>query len=125
MDHEASFEYTYSAPEQDEVKRIRDKYLPPDEKETKLEKLRRLDASVTKKGTVVSIIVGIISCLIMGAGMSMCMVATDTLLLPGIAVGIIGMIGVAVAYPIYSRITRKERERLTPEILKLTEELLQ
>lgn len=124
MDNESTFEYTYSAPEQDEIKKIRDKYLPPDEKESKMERLRRLDASVTKKGTVVSIIVGILSALVMGTGMSMCMVM-EGLMIPGIAVGIVGMVGVGLAYPIYSRITRKERERLAPEILKLTEDLLQ
>lgn len=125
MDNETSFEYTYSAPEQEEIKKIRDKYLPPDEKETKMEKLRRLDASVTKKGSVVSLVLGIVSCLVMGAGMSMSMVGTSDMMIPGIVVGIVGMIGVGLAYPVYSRITAKERERLAPEILKLTEELLQ
>lgn len=125
MDNEASFDYTYSAPEQDEVRRIRDKYLPPEEHQNKLERLRSLDASVTKKGSVWSLILGILSTLVMGAGMSMCMVWPDTLLIPGIAVGIAGMAGVALAYPVYAAITRKERERLAPEILRLTEELLQ
>ena len=42
------FSYTYSAKEQAELKRIRDKYTPPTEPEDKLERLRRLDAEVTK-----------------------------------------------------------------------------
>lgn len=124
MDNEASFEYTYSAPEQEEVKRIRDKYLPPDERETKLERLRRLDAGITKKGTVCSLMLGIFSSLVMGIGMCCCMVWTE-LFVYGIVIGLVGMLGVALAYPLYKSITRKERERVTPEILKLTEELLQ
>lgn len=125
MDNEASFDYTYSAPERDEVRRIRDKYLPQEERMTKLERLQRLDASVTKKGTVWSLVLGILSTLVMGGGMSMCMVWPDTLLLPGIAVGVVGMCGAALAYPLYAAITKKERARLAPEILRLTDELLQ
>ena len=37
--------------------------------------------------------------------------------------GVFGIAAVAVAYPVYSRITKKEREKLAPQILKLTEEL--
>ena len=50
MENKESFEYTYSAPEQEEVRKIRDKYLPREERENKLEQLRRLDRSVTEKG---------------------------------------------------------------------------
>lgn len=124
MDENDTFEYTYSAPEQDEVRRIREKYLPPDEQETKMERLRRLDAQVTQKGTCWSLVLGIVSCLVMGIGMSCCMVTTDYFI-PGIFIGIVGMAGVAMAYPVYTRITKRERERLAPEILKLTEELMQ
>lgn len=125
MSNDASFDYTYSAPEQEEVKKIRDKYLSPDEKETKMDRLRRLDASVTKKGTVWSLVLGILSTLVMGGGMSMCMVWSDTLLIPGIVIGVAGMAGAALAYPLYCRLVSKERRRLAPEILQLTEELLQ
>lgn len=124
MEGKDSFEYTYSAHEQEEVRKIREKYLQRDEWETKMERLRRLDASVTRKGTTVSLIVGVISCLVMGMGMSLCMEGPVEYFAVGIAVGIVGLLGVALAYPLYSRITAKERERLAPEILKLSEELL-
>lgn len=42
------FSYTYSASQQAEIKGIREKYMPPTE-EDKMERLRRLDRSVTKK----------------------------------------------------------------------------
>ena len=48
----------------------------------------------------------------------------DTLFTVGIVVGIIGLIGVGISYPLYVCITKKERERLAPEILRLTDELL-
>ena len=89
-----------------------------------MEQLRRLDQSVTKPGTVVSLIVGIISTLIMGAGMSCTMVWAETMFIPGIIIGVIGMIGIICAYPVYSGITKKQREKLAPEIIRLTDELM-
>ena len=84
-----------------------------------------MDRNATRKGTVVSLIVGILGALVMGAGMSCCMVWTDTLLLPGIIIGMVGMAAVAAAYPLYAAITQKEREKIAPEILRLSEELMQ
>ena len=43
----------------------------------------------------------------------------------GILVGIVGMVLVALAYPLYNRVLKKQREKIAPEILRLTEELLQ
>ena len=42
----------------------------------------------------------------------------------GILVGIAGMVMVALGYPVYNCVLKKERERIAPEILRLTEELL-
>ena len=43
----------------------------------------------------------------------------------GILVGIVGMVLVALAYPIYNRVLKKQREKIAPEILRLSDELLQ
>ena len=117
-----SFSYTYSPKQQEEVRKIRDKYLPKEK--DKMEQLRRLDQSVTKKGTVAAIIVGTIGALVMGTGMSMAMVMADEFMIPGIIVGVIGMAAVAMAYPLYVHITKKERKRIAPEIMRLSEELM-
>ena len=45
-------------------------------------------------------------------------------MLPGIVIGVAGMAGTAAAYPLYMQITKRERERIAPEILRLTEELM-
>lgn len=119
-----TFNYTYSASQQAEIRSIREKYAPITPEEDKMERLRKLDASVTKPGTVVSLIIGIISALIFGVGMCCTMVWGDTLFIPGIFIGIIGMIGVAITYPIYNRITKKQREKLAPEIMRLSDELM-
>ena len=42
----------------------------------------------------------------------------------GVPVGLTGLVLVALAYPVYNRVLKKERERIAPEILRLSEELL-
>lgn len=132
-DNKETFNYTYSAAQQEEVEAIRKKYVAdtPTDEANKMEQLRRLDASVTNKAMILSITVGIIGALIMGLGMSLVMTDFgDTLGIPsklivGIIIGIIGMIGVIIAYPLYQRVIVKERKKIAPQILKLTDELSQ
>ncbi len=126
------FCYTYSAKEQEEIKNIRKKYATPEASEDKMERLRRLDKSVTDKATAKALIVGIIGALIMGTGMSLVMTDLgevlgayqNAALYIGILVGIVGIVLVGCAYPVYNRVLKKERERIAPEILQLTEELM-
>lgn len=115
------FQYTYSAKQQEEIEAIRKKYLPP--QEDKMEQLRRLDKSATKKGTALSIVVGVAGCLLMGVGMCCSMVWMGNLFIPGIVLGLLGITLVAAAHPVYQCVTKKEREKLAPRILQLTEEL--
>lgn len=116
-----TFEYTYSAAQQAEIEKIRSKYVPKEE--SKLEQLRKLDASVTQKATVVSLILGIGGCLIFGGGMSLVLVIGMDMLVPGILLGIPGIVAMGFAYPVFKKITEKERARIAPQILALTEEL--
>ena len=120
-----SFNYTYSAKQQAEIENIRKKYAPSTSDEDKMEQLRRLDAGVTRKVTVISLIIGITGTLIMGIGMCCTMVWQNTLFVPGIIIGLIGIAMLSVAYPVYNMILKKEREKIAPEILRLTDELLQ
>ena len=119
-----TFNYTYSASQQEEIKKIREKYSAPEKTEDKMEQLRRLDKSVTKPGTVISLIAGIIGTLVMGTGMSMCMAGGDDLFIPGIIIGVAGIIGIIIAYPLYSAVTKKQKQKLAPEIIRLTDELM-
>ena len=132
MENGEKFNYTYSTKEQEEIKKIRERYAPRDTRLDKMEQLRRLDAGVTRKGTVVSLVMGAAGALVMGTGMSLVMTDIGTRLGGlaglagpiGIALGVVGLVPVALAYPVYSRITQKERERIAPEILRLTDELM-
>lgn len=116
------FNYTYSAKQQEEIKKIREKYMA--QEEDKMEQLRRLDQSVTQKSTMYSIVIGVLGALVMGTGMSCCMVWQGVWFIPGIFVGIIGIALVGCAYPLYNHIVKKEREKIAPEIIRLTDELM-
>ena len=126
------FTYTYSAKEQAELKRIREKYTAPTAVEDKMARLRRLDASVTNTAQAVAIVFGIIGALILGFGMSLIMtdfseilgIGEALALVIGIPVGIVGGILASLAYPIYNAIVRSKRKKLAPEIIRLTDELM-
>lgn len=124
MEHKQnqSFQYTYSAVEQEKIREIRSKYAPREE--SKLEMLERLDAAVTQKATLYSLILGIVGTLLLGLGMSLCMVWGGVWFAVGIVTGLTGIGLLSLAYPLYSRILKKERARIAPEILRLTDELM-
>lgn len=119
---ENAFQYSYSSKQQSEIEAIKKKYMP--KQEDKLEQLKKLDKSAEKLGTVVGLILGIIGTLVMGTGMSCVMVWTESLFIVGILVGLLGIIMIALAYPVYKIITKKQREKIAPMILALSEELL-
>ena len=127
---DTSFKYTYSAKEQDEIKRIRQKYIV--QEEDGMTRLRKLDAKANSKATMMSLVLGIIGALVMGTGMSLIMTDLARIfgmtamggMLVGVIFGLIGMALAALAYPVYKKILKREREKIAPEILRLSEELL-
>lgn len=127
MENKEGFNFTYSAAQQQEVENIRKKYLPKEE--DKMELLRKLHGIPTQKAQAASLAVGIVGALIMGTGMSLAMTDIGAAIgvfamVVGIAVGIVGMVLVALAYPLYNRVLKEEREKIAPEILRLSAELL-
>jgi uncharacterized membrane protein YccF (DUF307 family) len=127
MENKDRFSFTYSAQQQKEVEAIRKQYLP--QETDKMDQLRKLHAIPTQKARAASLTVGIIGALIMGTGMSLAMTEIGAALgslamILGIAVGLVGMVLVALAYPLYNRVLKKQREKIAPEILRLSDELL-
>ena len=127
MENKESFRYTYSASQQQEIQNIRSKYLPKEE--DKMEQLRKLHRAASQTAQAWAITLGTIGTLIMGTGMSLCMTELGAALgnlavVVGILAGIGGMILVALAYPLYNRVLARQRRKIAPEILRLTDELL-
>lgn len=132
MKNNDGFSYTYSAAEQAEIRKIREKYTTKEEQEDKMEKLRRLDAGVTQKAQAGALVFGVVGSLILGSGMSLIMtelgdllgIPADMVMLLGILIGVAGGVLIGLAYPIYHLIVRRERAKIAPEILRLTDELM-
>ena len=130
MENKENFSFTYSAQQQKEVEAIRKNYLPKEE--DKMEQLRKLHAIPTQKAKASALTVGILGALIMGTGMSFTMTDLGTILgaysdfslIIGIVIGLAGMVPVALTYPIYNRVLKKQRQKIAPEILRLSDELM-
>lgn len=131
MDNKNEFKYTYSSNKQEKIKEIREKYMKKNE--DSFDYLCKLDESVRNKSTILSLVMGIIGALIFGFGMSL--ILTDLginmgindnkiCLIFAIVIGIIGIIVCIFAYPLYRFIERKEREKIAPKVIKITDELL-
>lgn len=120
---EECFEYTYSAAMQKEIEEIRKKYLPKEE--DKMETLRRMDREAEKPGMITSITVGTIGSLFLGVGMCCTMIwgAATWIFVLGVVIGLLGVVIISPAYPIYKKITKKQREKIADQILELTKEL--
>ena len=117
-----TFSYNYSATRNKEVESIRRKYMPKEE--SKLEKLKKLDLRVQMAGTVESLCFGIVGALVFGIGMCYFLDVFMGVAWLSALFMIIGSFIMVPAYPIYRRIARKTKTELTPEILRLSEEII-
>ena len=116
------FTYNYSAARNKEVENIRRKYLH--EEESKLETLKRLDYKVQSAGMIESLCIGIIGALVFGIGVCFFLdVFSGAVWLTALFM-IIGTLLMIPAYPIYRRIAHRTKKKLTPEILRLSEEIM-
>ena len=107
MTNENTFQYTYSAPENQEVLNIRKKYLPREE--TKMEELMRLDHQVQSSGVMEALCAGIGGALIFGLGFCLTTKVIGNAMWLGILLGLIGAAGMVAAYPVYRRVFEKTK----------------
>ncbi len=122
MENNNKFTYHYSSKQQEQVKQIRDKYLTKED--SKIERLNKLDQSVTTKARIIAISFGTISSLFFGLGLYMTIDLADSMFIQGIVIGVIGLIGTGVTFPLFNRILRKERQKIAAEILRLSDEIM-
>ncbi len=117
-----TFSYNYSVARNKEVESIRRKYMPHEE--SKLERLKKLDLRVQMAGTIESLCFGIVGALVFGIGMCFFLdVFAGAAWLTALLM-VLGAVIMIPAYPIYRRIARKTKTELTPEILRLSEEIM-
>ena len=117
-----TFNYTYSAARNKEVESIRRKYMPREE--SKLETLKKLDSRVQGAGMIEGLSIGIVGALVFGVGLCFFLdVFAGAIWITALFM-IIGTLLMIPAYPIYRRIAHQTKEKLTPEILRLSEEIM-
>ena len=110
------------------VQKIRTQYT--EKQHTELDDLKALDAKVKKPANVFAYTYGSVSAVIMGTGMSLVMtdigaiVGLVSAMVPGIAVGVIGM-GMALStYPIYKKILNNRKKKYAAEIMALSDKIM-
>ena len=110
------------------VQKIRTQYT--EKQHTELDALKALDTKVKKPANVFGYTFGSISAVIMGAGMSMvmtdigAMIGLASAMIPGIVIGVVGL-GMALStYPIYKKILSSRKKKYAPEILELSERIM-
>ena len=110
------------------AQKIRTQYM---EKEfTELDALRELDSKVKRPANVFAYTFGSISAIVMGAGMSLVMtdigstIGMDSTMIPGIVIGVVGMVMALVNYPIYKGILNSRKKKYGAEILSLSEKIM-
>ena len=93
---------------------------------SKLVALKKLDKKAKLPATIFTYTWGIAFALVFGTGMSLAMQVIGSGLagmVLGIAVGIIGMIGCGVNYPIYKKLLEKGKAKYAYEIVQLAREI--
>ena len=110
------------------VQKIRTQYTEVEH--TQLDELKALDAKVKRPANVFAYIFGSISAIIMGCGMSLVMTDIGEILglanamVPGIAIGVVGLVMALLTYPIHKRIISRRKKKYGPEILALSEKIM-
>ncbi len=111
------------------VQKIRTEYT--EKQHTELDALKALDAKVKRPANVFAYIFGSISAIVMGSGMSLVMTDIGAILglgeamIPGIVIGVVGLGMALLTYPMYRRILNSRKKKFAPQILKLSEKLLE
>ena len=111
------------------AQKIRAQYM--EKTPSELDALRELDAKVKRPANVFAYIFGSISAVIMGAGMSLVMTPiaeqlglTFDPMIPGIVIGVVGMILAIVNYPIYKGILGSRKKKFGAKIIELSNQIM-
>ena len=110
------------------VQKIRTQYT--EKEHTELDELKELDAKVRRPANVFAYTYGSVSAIIMGAGMSLVMtdigatIGLASAMVPGIAIGIVGLGMALTTYPIYKNVLNNRRQKYAERILELSEKIM-
>ena len=110
------------------VQKIRTQYT--EKEHTALDELKAIDSEVKRPANIFAYTFGSVSAIVVGAGMSLVMtdigemVGIGNNMLVGIIVGVIGLGAAALTYPIYKKILDSRKRKYAPEIMKISDKIL-
>ena len=111
------------------AQKIRTQYM--EKQPSELDALRELDSKVKRPANVFAYVFGSISAIVMGAGMSLVMtdigktVGIENNMTYGIIIGVIGLALALINYPIYKGIMNSRKKKYAPQIIKLSEKIME
>lgn len=110
------------------VQKIRTQYT--EKEHTRLDELKELDTKVKRPANVFAYVFGSISAIIMGSGMSLVMtdigssIGMEDAMVPGIVIGVVGMLMTIVNYPIYKKMLASRRKKYADKIMELSNKIM-
>ena len=94
---------------------------------SKVVALKKLDRQAKRPAEIFTYTFGVVSALVLGVGMclSMHVIGPDNaaMMMIGIILGVIGIAGVSVNYPIYKKLLEKGKQKYAFEIMELAKEI--
>ena len=99
------------------AEQLANEYAPKDT--SKVVALRKLDAKAKQPASIFTYTLGVLSALVFGLGM--CLTAASFVV--GIFIGILGMSGMSVNYPVYRKLLAKGKKKYAFDILELAKEI--
>ena len=107
------------------AEQIANEYAPKDT--SKVVALRKLDVKAKRPANIFTYTLGVISALVFGTGMCLAMgqigSGTTGSLVLGIIIGVIGVVGMGVNYPIYQKLLANGKQKYAYEIMELAKEI--
>lgn len=107
------------------AEQLANEYAPKDT--SKVVALKKLDARAKLPATVFTYTFGIIAALVTGVGMCLSMdvigSGTTAMFILGVIIGIIGLVGMGVNYPIFKKMLNKGKQKYAFEIMELAKEI--
>lgn len=111
--------YTHSSKDVELAKKIRSEFT---REESDINQLKALKKSAENKASIPSLLIGILSALVFGTGMSLCLIGSN--LIPGIVIGLIGLAGAAIVPVIHSMILKAAKARIEDDVIRLSDKII-
>lgn len=107
------------------AEQLANEYAPKDT--SKVVALRKLDTKAKLLAIIFAYTFGIIAALVTGIGMCFSMNVigngTSTMFVLGVIIGIIGLMGMGINYPVYRKMLAKGKQKYAFEIMELAKEI--